>query len=82
MKKADNFNASKWLVENRLKETTLTEAKYNEFMLEWMVPGKESNTLMSKNLKELFNFIDEKNINGYTVKGWDGRKWDTLISSL
>ena len=78
----DNFNLKKYLVENRLKETTLTEAKYNEFMLEWMVPGKESNTLMSKNLKELFNFIDEKNIKGYTVKGWNGRKWDILISSL
>jgi hypothetical protein len=78
----DHFDLKKYLVENRLKETTLTEAKYSEFMLEWMVPGKESNTLMSRNLKELINFIDEKNIKGYTVKGWDGKKWDTLINSL
>jgi hypothetical protein len=78
----DHFDLKKYLVENRLKKTTLTEAKYSEFMLEWMVPGKESNTLMSRNLKELINFIDEKNIKGYTVKGWDGKKWDTLINSL
>ena len=60
----------------------LNEAKYSEFMLEWIVPGKESNTLMSKNLKELINFIDEKNIKGYTVKGWDGKKWDVLVKTI
>jgi hypothetical protein len=60
----------------------LNEAKYSEFMLEWIVPGKESNTLMSKNLKELINFIDEKNIKGYIVKGWDGKKWDVLVKTI
>lgn len=77
----DNFDLKKFLVENKLNKTTLTEAKYNEFMLEWMVPGKESNTVISKNLKELFNFIDEKNIKSYIIKGWDGEKWDILVKT-
>jgi hypothetical protein len=48
-------------------------------MLEWGVPGEESNTLISKNLKELFRVIEEKNIEKYTIKGWNGRTWNILI---
>jgi hypothetical protein len=63
---------------NKLTENQ-TQSKYNEFMLEWIVPGEESNTLISKNLKELFRVIEEKNIGKYTIKGWNGRTWDILI---
>ena len=74
----DNFDLKKYLAENKLNEFQ-SQPKYNEFMLEWMVPGEESNTIISKNLKELFRMIEEKNIEKYIIKGWNGRNWDILI---
>jgi len=74
----DNFDLKKYLAENKLNEFQ-SQPKYNEFMLEWMVPGGESNTIISKNLKELFRMIEEKNIEKYIIKGWNGRNWDILI---
>ena len=78
----NNFDLKKYLIENRIKETTLTEVKYNEFMLEWIVPGTESNTIISKSLKELFKIIEEKNIKCYTIKGRNDGKWDILVNTL
>ncbi len=62
-------------------ETFLNEANqpYKEFMLEWMVPGKESNTMISKDLKELIDYVIKKNIQKYTIKGRQHNDWDILI---
>jgi hypothetical protein len=49
-------------------------------MLEWMIPNKESNTLISKSLKELIEYVSNNNIKNYTIKGWGNNKWETLIS--
>ena len=53
---------------------------FSEFMLEWQVPGKESNTLISKSLKELFDYVSKNNIQKYTIKGRQNNKWETLVS--
>ena len=53
---------------------------FNEFMLEWMIPNKESNTVISKSLKELIKYVSNNNIKNYTIKGWGNNKWETLIS--
>ena len=49
-------------------------------MLEWMIPNKESNTVISKSLKELIKYVSNNNIKNYTIKGWGNNKWETLIS--
>jgi len=76
----DNFNLKKYLVENRLNE--FNSPKYREFMLEWSLPGKESNTAISKSLKELFDMVEENNIKSYTIKGWGNGEWDILVSTM
>lgn len=53
---------------------------FSEFMLEWQIAGKESNTLLSKNLKELIDYVSKNNIQNYTIKGRQNNKWKTLIS--
>ena len=62
--------------ENFVNESTV----FSEFMLEWQIPGKESNTLISKNLKELIDYVSKNNIQKYTIKGRQNNKWETLIS--
>ena len=47
---------------------------FSEYMLEWSIPGKESNTMMTKGqnaLKEILKFIEEKSLKlpNYTIKG-------------
>ena len=56
-----------------------TNQPYKEFMLEWMVPGKESNTMISKDLKELIDYVIKKGIQKYTIKGRQHNAWDILI---
>ena len=63
-------------VDNALNKNKI----FNEFMLEWMIPNKESNTLISKSLKELIEYVSNNNIKNYTIKGWGNNKWETLIS--
>jgi len=58
-----------------------TESRYNGFMLEWIIPEKESNTLISKNLGELFQYIIDKDIKEYTIKGMFNNKWELLVST-
>lgn len=53
---------------------------FSEFMLEWQIPGKESNTLISKSLKELIDYVSKNSIQKYTIKGRQNNKWETLIS--
>ena len=64
------------------KPSRLVKSIYNEFMLEWMIPGKESNTLISKSLKELLKVVEEKQINKHVIKGWNGKEWDILVNKL
>ena len=53
---------------------------FSEFMLEWQILGKESNTIISKNLKELIDYVSTNNIKKYTIKGRRNNKWENLIS--
>lgn len=53
---------------------------FSEFMLEWTIPGKESNTLMSKSLKELIDYVSKHGITKYTIQGRRNNNWETLIS--
>lgn len=54
---------------------------FSEFMLEWIIPGKEVNTLLSSQLKTLINYVEEKNITKYTIKGRRNNKWEVLINN-
>jgi hypothetical protein len=53
---------------------------FTEFMLEWTIPGKESNTLISKSLKELIEYVSDNKIKKYTIKGRTNNRWETLIT--
>ena len=63
---------------------------FDKFMLEWKVfidgEWNESNTLIEKTLKDINNFIEEKNLtmkeNDYSIKGWRNGKWETLVSKM
>lgn len=62
--------------ENFLNESSV----FSEFMLEWQIPGKESNTIVSKKLKELIDYVSMNSIKKYIIKGRQNNKWETLIS--
>lgn len=62
--------------ENFLNESSA----FSEFMLEWQIPGKESNTRISKNLKDLIDYVSKNGIQKYTIKGRQNNKWENLIS--
>lgn len=62
--------------ENFLNESSV----FSEFMIEWQIPGKESNTIVSKKLKELIDYVSMNSIKKYTIKGRQNNKWETLIS--
>lgn len=55
---------------------------FSEFMLEWGIPGKEANTLISSQLKTLTKYIEEHNITKYTIKGRRNSKWEVLINKV
>lgn len=75
----DNFNLKQYLAENRFN--IFSTPKYEKFMLEWFIPEKESSTMMSNNLRELFEYIQKNNLRKYTIKGWSNGKWDLLINT-
>lgn len=60
---------------------------YSEFMLEWKVFDgamfKESNTLITNNLKQIITFINENILslknNDFSIKGLINGKWEKLV---
>jgi len=73
MKKSELKNLIREEIQNYL---------FSEFMLEWVIPGKEVNTLLSSQLKTLINYVEEKNITKYTIKGRRNNKWEVLINKV
>ena len=63
---------------------SVTNPRYTEFMLEWEISGKESNTRLDKSLRVLLDYVEDNNIKQYTIKGRDNNKnkWDLLISNI
>jgi hypothetical protein len=78
---------------NKMKMIKTYEAyksAFEKFMLEWNGYDENdkwnsSNTLITKTLKEINDYIDENNLtmkdNLYKIKGWRNNKWEVLVNS-